>query len=307
MQDAILITPHCDESESEIPVSYVTKAKTILDNIESTTEPKVTRNNVVLSDIEELAKYRDSSSDELHIESLYVSTNGPNRLLYESESMHVHKSEVALSLFRVETNNRTKFTVISVTVVFRGDFVGSNYTAGDISVQLKALDANGNDRALTCEVVDVQSNTKQQLGIVIMQIGTKDTTICDGLYEIRVTANESTTFSIALTGAFANAISAELEMALARIIWNERDAKLSSNLALEMEPRIRLLERKLQLEESLLHQARIKCDESEIHIEQLELQLDERDELPDKGASMLKRMRILEEEYKHWRLVLQGR
>jgi hypothetical protein len=138
-------------------------------------------------------------------------------------------------------------------------------------------------------------------------IGSTHTTISNGLYELIVTAKEAASFSIALRGSSAVSACAKLKTDLAEIIHNERVARESLHHATELEPAIVLLERKYNIEQSLLRQAKLKCDESELRNEELELKLDYRDEMPDKGAFILKRMKILEEEYKHWRLVFDGR
>jgi hypothetical protein len=145
------------------------------------------------------------------------------------------------------------------------------------------------------------------MGVILITLGCKDTTINSGLYEITVTAIENIYFSIMMRGSSAMAAFSKIKLELARIIYNQREARQSYNLASALEPTIHLLERKFTLEENLLHQARVKSDQCEFQIEELELQLDERDEMQDDGAFVLKRMQILEEEYKHWRLVLNGR
>lgn len=310
--DVILISPNPTSKDIAVCDGDLSRVKAILEaNVASNAgndKLNLSCNDIVVSSIDQLAKLKDSS-DQPNIKSLYVADNTPERLFYESDSKHLNKDESVRSLFRIEGHNDAKLTALLITIVFRGCFAGSNYVAGDISVRFKPVEDGSNDGTLTtnCKVVDVQTNSKQQLGIVLIHLGNENTTICNGMYELIVTGKASTTFSTTLRGSFAVAATKKVMMELAGMICNERENRQASDRASELHPAIQLLERKFELEESLLHQAKCKCDESEMQIEDLELQLDERDEMPDKGAFILKRMRILEEEYKHWRLVMDGR
>jgi hypothetical protein len=320
MHDAVLIHPDLDDSNL-VYESDLLRVDSLLESTENywTTQQQVdliSQKDIVVSGIEELASL-DDSSDGRNIDLLFVASDRPSQLLlYESESKYVKRNESNSFLFGIQNNtmSATKFTELTITVVFRGDFVGSQYVAGDISVNIKQIseaDKNSSfstvDRIQDYEVIKVQNNSKPQMGVILITLGCKDTTINSGLYEITVTAIENIYFSIMMRGSSAMAAFSKIKLELARIIYNQREARQSYNLASALEPTIHLLERKFTLEENLLHQARVKSDQCEFQIEELELQLDERDEMQDDGAFVLKRMQILEEEYKHWRLVLNGR
>jgi hypothetical protein len=305
MHDVIAIVPNAGVSVCEADLSTV---KAILQSaVGQSTEVVTTEcNDIVVSSIEQLTLLKGANAS---IQSLYVAVISPDRLLYESESKRLDKNEFARVAFRIDSGE-IKFTVITVSVVFHGSFVGLNYVPGDISVQIKRVCGDedySSDRANVANIICDQNNSMHQLGVVMVQIGSPNTTIRDGLYEVIVTAKEAAFFSVSLRGSSAVSARAKLEAELAGIIQNEREARKSLHLSTELEPAILLLDRKFKIEQSLLRQAKHKCDESEIQIEELELRLDDRDELPDEGAFILKRMKILEEEYKHWRLVLDGR
>ena len=305
MYDAIAIVPDASVSVCEADLSTV---KAILESaVGQSTEVGTTKcNDIVVSSIEQLTLLKGANAS---IQSLYVAVISPDRLLYESESKRLDKNEFARVAFRIDSGE-IKFTVITVSVVFHGSFVGLNYVPGDISVQIKRVCGDedySSDRANVANIICDQNNSMHQLGVVIVQIGSPHTTIRDGLYELIVTAKDAAEFSVALRGSSAVSACAKLETDLAGIIRNEREARKSLHLATELEPAILLLDRKFKIEQSLLRQAKLKCDESELQIEELELTLDDRDEMSDKGALILKRMKILEVEYKHWRLVLDGR
>ena len=275
---------------------------------------------IVVSSIERLTELKNASN-ELDISSAFIACDQPEQLLYESKSVHVKKHELARSAFQLKSTIDIKFTMVTITIVFRGEFVGSEYFPGDISIAFnqKSAEAGINDDVSSinaisksnevshCEVVEMQSNSKCQLGIACIRFGCKGTTINDGLYEVIVTARESTSFSTAIHGSFAIAASTRIKSELTSVIRNEREASQSIQCVSKMEPSIRILQRKFTLEKDLLNQAKAKCDECELRIEELDLQLDERDEMEDGGAFLLRRMQVLEEEYKHWRLVLDCR
>ena len=267
--------------------------------------------SIVVSSIEKLTELKNASSG-LDINSAFIACHQPEQLLYESKSIRVRKHESASSVFRLQSVGDVKFTVVTITIVFRGDFVGSKYIPGDISIAFKEKNVEADalfnfNEVLHYEVVEVQSSSKHQMGVAFIRFGCKSTTINDGLYEVIVTARESSSFSTAIHGSFAIAASTRMKSELASVVRNEREASQSIHCVSKMEPSIRILERKFKIEMQLLNQAKAKCDECELQIEELDVQLDERDEMEDGGAFLLRRMQVLEEEYKHWRLVLDGR
>lgn len=316
-KDAILISPdaHCDElkkcydDEDLSTVSSIFQKTACIPN--DAKEATGSRKDCVLTNIDALAKIKGTSND-VDIHSLFVASGVEDRLFYRSKSKTIQKGESTSSMFQIQSVDDTKFTMLTITVVFRGDFVGSNYVPGDISVAFEKMHSghskvSDSHEVPDCEIVQVQNNSKHQLGIVLICIGCKDTTISDGMYKVILSASESASMSIAVRGSFAIAASTKVKAELAAVIRNERVARQSTHRASAIEPTIQLLKRKTTLEENLLHQAKVKCDECEFQIEELELQLDERDKMEDGGDFILKRMRILEEEYKHWKIVLDGR
>ena len=317
-KDVILISPDAcrNQPNESYDDSDLTKVESILQKTalisNDAKEATVSRKENVLSNIEGLAKSKETT-DEVDVHSLFVASGLEDGLYYQSKPNAIKKGESTCSIFQIQSNNDTKFTTLTMTVVFRGDFVGSTYVPGNISAAFEKVhsvdEINGStsSEAPECEIIQVQNNSNHQLGMVLICIGCKDTTISDGLYRVILSANESASMSIAVRGSFAIAASTKVKAELAAVIRNERVARQSTHRASAIEPTIQLLKRKTTLEEKLLHQAKVKCDECEFQIEELDLRLDERDEMEDGGAFILKRMQILEEEYKHWKIVLDGR
>lgn len=269
------------------------------------------RNKTLVSSLDQLS----DENEEVDGRQVFVASDSSERPLFELESMFVSKNDRSNCVFCIQNSKETKFIALTITIVFRGGFDGSTYVPGKVAVEFKQLSeattfvdgADDTSMEIPYQTVHEQMNTKEQLGLIVIQYETNDATIEDGLYEVTVTAEEDSNFSIALRGSFATDAFHKVKTELARCIQQSRKANDCFERALSLESTIQLLTRKFQLEERMLRQAMVKCDESESEIEKLELLLDERDEMEDAGAYILKRMQVLEVEYNHWRLVLDGR
>ena len=221
--------------------------------------------------------------------------------------------------FYIQDCLSTKLISLTVTTIYRGEFVGTSYVPGKITIGLRRL-SYGNEPIMASDAVPQKSNidpwvyheqliptinlhspnTKDEIGRIVVQHKPERATIDSGLFEINVLAERNANFSITISGSFACEASTELKREHAQVLANTQESFLCSQTMVSLQTNMQIIERKIRIEENLVKEARARCDRCEMEIEKLDVELDGRDDMDDNGTFIIERIKVLEAEYDHF-------
>lgn len=262
--------------------------------------------SIVVNDLEEIIHL---SNTTIANSNVFVASHQKGSLLYDAPTQNLQANGKRRHSLYVTTNgSRQKIRSMRISVVFNGSFVGQTYHPGEISVVLVHYKSDDDLHPSTIGCIESDTpNTMEALGFIIIRHEIPHTTVEDGLYEVVVSAKANTNYSISLSGKIAVHVSEEVKNMLVDCIVKKNELEQCIQRASSLDAPMAILRRKLTIENNLLCQATKECDEREVEIERLELELDYRDDMKDGGASIEASIKALETEYMNWSKTLANR
>ncbi len=278
--------------------------------LESFDRTLTSKNCVLVSSIAELPSSKEVERSCLLIASKQVASTS----LYEVPTQSLKEGSINHHYFYLQSCNTVKLYSIAITIIFRGDFEGTEYIPGKLKVVLKHLSnweepiqfKNDPIRVTMLESGHVHpeeniSSTSKQMGRIVLRYEPNEV-IESGLYEITVKAKADSMYSISLSGLFACDVFSEVKREIGRMKTALSECLSFSEKLTSLDVSIRLIERKLRIaEDRLVKESQAQCDRCEHEIEELDEELDFRDELEDNGAFVIEKLKIREVEYAYWR------
>mmetsp|Transcript_15268 Transcript_15268/g.32426 ORF Transcript_15268/g.32426 Transcript_15268/m.32426 type:complete len:419 (-) Transcript_15268:1634-2890(-) len=253
------------------------------------------------------------AAGEVEHSCLFIASKQANETsLYKMPTQSLKGGSISHHYFYLQNCNSAKLYSMAITIVFRGDFEGTEYIPGELDVKLTNGDRpiqtkKNSNRVSMLEIGHVNPedrvpSTLEQLGRLVLRHEPKSEVIESGLFGLSIKANASSKYSISISGLFACDAFSEVKREIGRMKATHRESLSLSVNSRALDTSIRLIERKLRIaEDRLVKEAQAQCDRCENEIEKLDMELDFRDELDDNGAFLIEKLKVKEVEYIHWR------
>lgn len=232
---------------------------------------------------------------------LFIASKQANETsLYKMPTQSLKGGSISHHYFYLKNCNSAKLYSMAITIVFRGDFEGTEYIPGELEVELTKGVSMLEIGHVNPE--DCVPSTLEQLGRLVLRHEPKSEVIESGLFRLSIKANASSKYSISISGLFACDAFSEVKREIGRMNAIHRESLSFSDNSRALDTSIHLIERKLKITENrLVKEAQAQCDRCEKEIEELDMELDFRDELDDNGAFLIEKLMVKEVEYTHWR------
>ena len=285
------------EDENESPPT-ATAAASAADKDEASIND---RDVIVIPNLASLSKLPVKG---INNDRLFVAVDRESTLqLHESKSISIESNDNHQShYYYIDNNESLKLKSLCVTVVFSGVFDGSEYQAGKIDVILRRL-STGREPIVTTPILTKtfrSQNSIDSIGLITIDHDLENKVIASGLIELIVTAEATSSYSIALSGNFARRV--ELEVKQQAVELQEKKQRIDK-LKSKHQSLIylqQLLERKIKVVEDLHAKDRVSLDNCLKKVDHLEDELDHSNGTEDEDTFLLRKIKALSIEHKHF-------
>ena len=203
----------------------------------------------------------------------------------------------------MQDDDQTKLKSLTVTVVYTGCFDGAKYIPGVLSVELRRVPKYRDPVSIGYKSEETQrANTKNEIGCTVIQYELENQQVIPGgLFEVKVSstdeAHHDVNYSISLGASLACPLKTEVKRSLARSVFTRNQIKETTEQIAGLDKNMVLLEKKKQVEEDLMNQAKNQREKCQTELERLDLELDWQDDMEDKGASVVTQIKNLKREH----------
>jgi hypothetical protein len=210
-------------------------------------------------------------------------------------------------LENIENSVHKKLKSVCVSVVYSGMFIGAEYHAGKLDVDLRRLSFHRDPIvSLTSSSIGIKrmssrnTATASAMGLITVDLELDNKIIESGLFEFTVSAEASSSYSIRVTpGSFARPFELEMKRQAAELEEKQRDlndckSKYKTHLYQQQ-----LLERKIKVAEELLLKDSDNCNRCKTKGAQIEEELDNSNGTDEEDSILLQKLQALSIESKH--------
>ena len=257
-------------------------------------------NSVRLVDIKNIDTH---AFNDNHNKQIFVASNLVEECnLHETNSQTLQCGRSISYYYYIQDDDQTKLKSLNVTIVYTGCFDGAKYIPGVLSVELRRVPKYRDAISIGCKSEEMQcANTKNEIGCTIIQYELENQVIPGGLFEVVVSstgkAHHDAQYSISLGASLACPLKAEVKRNLARSVFTRNQIRETTEQVAGLDKNMVLLEKKKQVEEELMNQAKNQREKCQTELERLDLELDFQDDMEDKRASVVTQIINLKREH----------
>ena len=238
-----------------------------------------------------------------HNKQIFVASNVEECNLHETNSQTLQGGRSISYYYYIQDDDQTKLESLTVTVVYTGCFDGVKYIPGVLSVELRRVPKYRDAISIGCKSEEMQrENTLNEIGCTVIQYELENQQVIPGgLFEVKVSSTGEThhdvQYSISLGASLACPLKAEVKRNLARSVFTRNQIKETTEEVAGLDTNLILLEKKKEVEEDLMDQAKNQREKCQTELERLDLELDWQDDMEDKGASIVEQIKNLKREH----------
>ena len=266
---------------------------------EQLTAPQRINDSVRLVDIKNINTHAFNDNNK----QIFVASNVEECNLHETNSQTLRGGHLISHYYYIQDDDQTKLKSLTVTVVYTGCFDGAKYIPGVLSVELRRVPKYRDAISIGCKSEETQrANTKNEIGCTVIQYEIENQQVIPGgLFEVKVSStgefHHDVQYSISLGASLACPLKTEVKRSLARSVFTRNQIKETTEQIAGLDKNMVLLEKKKQVEEDLMNQAKNQREKCQTELERLDLELDWQDDMEDKGASVVTQIKNLKREH----------
>ena len=255
-------------------------------------------NSISLVDIKKIDT-RAFNDNNKHI---FLASNLEECNIHETNSQTLRGGHLISHYYYIQDDDQTKLKSLTVTVVYTGCFDGAKYIPGVLSVELRRVPKYRDAISIGCKSESEKTNTKNEIGCTVIQYELENQQVIPGgLFEVKVSStgefHHDVQYSISLGASLACPLKTEVKRSLARSVFTRNQIKETTEQIAGLDKNMVLLEKKKQVEEDLMNQAKNQREKCQTELERLDLELDWQDDMEDKGASVVTQIKNLKREH----------